>query len=208
MDNWNSKCEVVESPKEKKSAAKGSTSSSSSNVKSSANKVYFYSDVSDKSLLNFQEELDKVVSNLYAQAAANRTDPAPVYLHINSFGGQMMAGFAAIDIIERCPLETISVVEGKAASAATLMSLAADKRLMTPHSLMLIHQLSSGSWGTYENFKDRKQNVDLYMKMIYEFYVSKTKIPKKVLKGLLKHDLYFDAKMCLKHGMVDGLYRG
>ena len=37
----------------------------------------------------------------------------------------------------------------------------------------------------------------------WEIYTKYTKIPKTVLKDLLKKDIYLDAKTCLKYGLVD-----
>ena len=38
------------------------------------------------------------------------------------------------------------------------------------------------------------------IKGIYEQY---TKIPKKQLDGILKHDLWWDAQTCLNYGLID-----
>ena len=68
---------------------------------------------------------------------------------------------------------------------------------------MLIHQLSSGMWGKFEDMKDDMQNCNLLMERIYDIYGQYTKIPKNTLKEILKRDIYFDAKTCLKYGLVD-----
>ena len=68
---------------------------------------------------------------------------------------------------------------------------------------MLIHQLSSGLWGKYEEIKDDMENCDKLMKMIKDIYAEYTKIPKKKLNEILKHDLWFDADQCLEYGLVD-----
>jgi ATP-dependent protease ClpP protease subunit len=41
------------------------------------------------------------------------------------------------------------------------------------------------------------------MKRIKEIYEAKTKIPKTKMDEILKHDLWWDAKTCLKYGLVD-----
>ena len=183
-------------------------SSSTSEVKHTNNRVYFYTYVDDKTILKFQEALETAAANVLTYAYNNRSKPAPVYIHINSGGGSLFGGFAAMDAIARCAAPTVSVVEGRAASAATLMSVAADKRLITPHSLMLIHQLSSGMWGTYENIKDHRDNVERYMDIIRKVYLERTKLSKKTLKELLQRDLYFPAEECVKMGLADGIYGG
>ena len=68
---------------------------------------------------------------------------------------------------------------------------------------MLIHQLSSGMWGKYEEMRDAMENNDLFMKMIKEHYHEHTRIPKRKLNEMLKRDLWFDAETCLDYGLVD-----
>ena len=75
--------------------------------------------------------------------------------------------------------------------------------ILNQHSFMLIHQLSSGLWGKFEDLKDDMQNSQMFMDTIYKIYEEHTKIPKNTLKEILKRDIYFDAKTCLKYGLVD-----
>ena len=68
---------------------------------------------------------------------------------------------------------------------------------------MLIHQLSSGSWGKMDELEDEMENLKELMRRIKLIYKNKTKIDKKNLDEILKHDLWWDSKKCLKMGLVD-----
>ena len=83
------------------------------------------------------------------------------------------------------------------------MSVVGKRRLMHKHAYMLIHQLSSGMWGKYEDLKDDMENCDSFMKTIKDIYEEHTNIPKKELAKVLKHDLWWDAETCLKYGLID-----
>ena len=173
-------------------------------VERSDNRLYFYSEVSRTKVL----QLNKEIRNLNIDIAHTTNilgldEKAKIYLHINSFGGSVFAGLAAVDYIKKSEVPIVSVIDGSAASAATLMSMVAKERYMHEHSFMLIHQLSSGLWGKYEELKDDMKNNDLLMKTIKGLYQEHTKIPKTKLNQILKHDLWFDAKTCLKYGLVD-----
>jgi len=85
------------------------------------------------------------------------------------------------------------------------MSVVAHERYIHEHSFMLIHQLSSGMWGKYEAMKDDMKNNELLMKKIVNVYQENTKIPKVKIKDILKRDLWWDAKTCLKYGLVDDI---
>jgi len=127
----------------------------------------------------------------------------PIYLHIQSYGGEIFSGFSAMDNILMCKSPVITIVDGVCASAGTFLSIVGKKRLITKNSYMLIHQLSSFHWGKYSELEDQKQNMDNFMIKIKEIYTEYTKIPKVVLDDILKHDLFFDANRCLEYGLVD-----
>ena len=167
------------------------------------NRIYFYSGVETKNVLGLNKALRELGAEIQHSSAILECEPAGVFLHINSHGGDLFAGLAAMDEIRKSKVEVTSIIDGCAASAATLMSVAANRRLMNRHAYMLIHQLSSGMWGKYHEMKDEMENYDNMMKTIRDIYLEYTKIPKKKLNEILEHDLWFDAETCLKYGLID-----
>jgi ATP-dependent Clp endopeptidase proteolytic subunit ClpP len=167
------------------------------------NKIYFYSGVNRNACC----ELNKKISELESKAitlSQNLDTPAPpIKLYINSGGGSIVSGIASMDTILRSKVDVHTYIDGFSASAATFLSVVGTKRYMSRNSYMLVHQLSSTFWGTYSNFEDEKQNLDLMMKSIKNIYKEYTKIPMKKLNEILKHDLMWDANTCLEYGMID-----
>ena len=167
------------------------------------NKIYFYAGVNRDAC----SELNKKISELETKAITLSNnldvDAPPIKIFINSGGGSIVSGVSSMDTILRCKVPVWTYVDGFAASAATFMSVVGSHRFMSRNSYMLVHQLSTSFWGTYANFEDEKQNVDLMMKSIKSVYEEYTKIPMKKLDEILKHDLMWDAETCLKYGMID-----
>jgi ATP-dependent protease ClpP protease subunit len=174
-----------------------------SSVETSGSRIFFYSEVSKDSVLTLNKALRDLAVKQTTIGAIHEIPPPPIRLHINSPGGSLLDGFAAVDYIRACKVPVYSVIDGSAASAATLMSVVATKRYIHKHGFMLIHQLSGGLWGKYEDMIDDFKNSELFMNTLGTIYKEKTKIPEKTLKEMLKRDLWFDAKTCLKYGMVD-----
>ena len=167
------------------------------------NRIYFYSNVETKNVLGLNKTIRELGAEIQHSAAVLESQPASIFLHVNSHGGDLFAGLAAMDEIRKSKVPIISIVDGCAASAATLMTIAANKRQINKHAHMLIHQLSSGMWGKYKEMKDEIENVDNMMNTIRGIYMEYTKIPKKKLDEILEHDLWFDAETCLKYGLAD-----
>jgi ATP-dependent Clp endopeptidase proteolytic subunit ClpP len=167
------------------------------------NSIFFYTGVSKHSVLNLNKNLKKASTDLVYTAHLLDIPVPEIKLHINSDGGSLLDGFAAVDYVRNSKAPVHSIIEGSAASAATLISVVAKKRSINKNSFMLIHQLSGGMWGKFESMKDDIQNCNVFMDKINEIYQAHTKIPKNTLKEILKRDIYFDAKTCLKYGLVD-----
>jgi len=173
-------------------------------VLSTNNKIFFYSEVNRTKVLTLNKSLMNVGTSLQNKAnSLNLQDPGKIFLHINSYGGSVFAGLSAVDCILTSPVDVVTIIDGCAASAATLMSVVGSRRLMHKHSFMLIHQLSSWMAGKYAELQDDMKNNDLLMKTIKGIYEEHTKIPKKQLANVLKHDLWWDAKKCLDYGLID-----
>ena len=199
--NWG--LEVDEEKKQAAIASDDGDSDSENRVSSSNNRIYFYSEVNRTKVLSLNKNIQTIGMKLQNHANSLCIQTPEIYLHINSYGGSVFAGMAAVDYIRKSPSGVVTVIDGCAASAATLMSVVGKRRLINEHSFMLIHQLSTAMWGKFEDLKDDMKNNELLMKVIKGIYEEHTKIPKRELSKILKHDLWWDAKTCLKYGLVD-----
>lgn len=178
-----------------------------SNIEVFDNKIYLYEEIDQNTMF----KLNKFIREMnYKLIATNPSKYMPgsknddhIELYIHSYGGSVLSAFAAYDLISRNPIPVWTYVEGGAASAATLLSVAGAKRLITKTSYMLIHQLSSIHWGKFEELKDDMKNSENLMNRIKQIYRDKTKIPEKELEEILKHDLWLDAEKCLEWGLAD-----
>ena len=68
---------------------------------------------------------------------------------------------------------------------------------------MLIHQLWSATMGKYNEIKDDMENLEKLMKRIKDIYKKHTIVPQKNIDEILRHDIYWDGKTCLKYKLVD-----
>jgi ATP-dependent Clp endopeptidase proteolytic subunit ClpP len=178
------------------------------------NHVYFYTDINNKSILLLQKEVYNVANKIVTKSKELESlecvikYPA-IVLHINSPGGSIFSAFNFIDYMsqtrKKYGVSFHSIVEGRAASAATLISVTCDKKSITEYGYMLIHQLWSGTHGKYNEIKDDVSNLDSLMNRIKDIYKKHSRIPESQLDEILKHDLYWDAKTCKKYKLVDNI---
>lgn len=170
------------------------------------NTIFFYADVTEQTALDLNSALYEVDAKLKNTYNFLGPDFVPhIKLRINSYGGSVFAGLAIIDTIRNLKSEVHTYVEGAAASAATLISVVGKKRYVGKNSMMLIHQLSTGTYGKFSELEDDMENNRRIMKMIKDIYKQYTKVPMKQIDEILKHDIWFDSSKCLELGLVDSI---
>lgn len=193
------------SPHEFASESKGHSSTDNNVVDFSHNRIYFYSGVTRPKILKLNKGIFNLNTNMLSKSGPLGYEPPPIMLHINSYGGSVFAGLSAVDYIKNSKIPVHTVIDGCAASAATLMSCVAHRRYMHKNACMLVHQLSGLMWGKFQEMKDDMENSEMLMKKIKEIYKQHTKIPQHELDNILKHDIWWEAEKCLEYGLVDEL---
>jgi ATP-dependent protease ClpP protease subunit len=169
------------------------------------NSIHFYAEISGSTcseLNRLLRELDTRMQHARITMGDPDFDPT-IHLRIHSYGGDVLSGLASVDTIRSLKTKVYTYVEGAAASAATIISIAGKKRFIGKNSFMLIHQLSSVCAGTFERLEDEQENNRRMMGTIKSLYKEYTKIPMKELDVILKRDIWFDSATCLKYGLVD-----
>jgi ATP-dependent protease ClpP protease subunit len=173
-------------------------------LKVEGNRIYFYSEINRSNVMELNHRLRQMSSaHISGARIAEMETPAPMFLHIQSFGGSMFAGLSAMDEIRNCPVPVTTIIDGCCASAATLLSIVGATRLMKRNSYVLIHEISSMCWGKISDLRDAMENAELWQSKILELYREYTKIPPEELEELLKHDIWWDAEKCLEYGIID-----
>jgi Protease subunit of ATP-dependent Clp proteases len=123
--------------------------------KTSNNKIYFYDEINPLTALMLNKQINEKADELLTLSIKYSLEsPIPLYILINSPGGDLFSGLSIMDNVTSCKVPVISRIEGVCASAATFFHLAATKREIRTHSHILIHELSSGHAGKYSDSKN------------------------------------------------------
>ena len=172
-------------------------------VKSANNNIYFYGAVSESSTLQLKSKLEELDLHSQITAIHYKIEAPPIHLHIQSYGGSLLHTFYIMDLIKTLKTPVYTYIDGFAASAATLMSVCGKRRFMTESSVMLVHQLSSGASGKFEEIKNEYSNLVEFMEIIKKTYLNNSNISSQHLDDLLKQDLWLNSKKSLEYGFID-----
>jgi len=125
----------------------------------------------------------------------------PVFIYINSPGGDLFSGYSIIDQISLSRFPIFTIVRGQAVSmAAVIAAYGSPKcRFMTKNSCMMIHPTCL--YGIAEGINSHKDYVKKF-----QLLSTRLKIGKTALKKLSDGTHWMTPKQAIKIGMVDGTW--
>ena len=168
------------------------------------NNIYFNDDITMDTINKLNKQMRSLQTKLMAMASNLNIEPPPIRLHLTSNGGSVFAAFRAINCMKSLTVNVHTIVDGYAASAATMISVCGDKRYINKYSNMLIHELRSAtSWNKMSELEDEVENMKKIMDQIKDIYVEHTNLTRVELNKLLKRDMDWNVEKCLQAGLVD-----
>ena len=154
------------------------------------------------SAINDQSAVDTIKQLMYL----DHKSADPVTIYINSPGGSVISGMAIYDYIRlmRSPVTTVCV--GTAASMGAILFLSGSRRMMLPHSKVMIHDPYFGGNAMAGQkpleLKEKLNDLMETRKMLAEVIVEQTGMSKRQVLNFTKKDTFFDAKEALKVGIA------
>jgi ATP-dependent protease ClpP protease subunit len=180
------------------------TTDSPSSITHIKDSVYFFTDISDESILKLIEALEKATT--YVLEHTHDIYNARVYLYINSLGGEANAGLSGMDHIRLNRVPIVTVADGYVASAATLLLLGGQERKIMRNAKILIHQLSTAFWGKFNDLLDEVANSKELMDNFKEIYKNNTRMSSKKIESLLNKELHLNATEAFDLYFVDEIW--
>jgi len=184
----------------------GSSDSDEDNeIRVSQNHIYFWCDVTKKYCLDLTLKLTEVYHKMRSLTLVG-DDITPVYIHINSYGGDIDAALGVVDTIQSLKndgAKIITIIEGNAASAATLISVIGTERRMRPSAYMRIHNFSTGVYGKKNEIDDEFANLAKLEKNLISFYKNHSNMNKTQLERLMAREIDMQPDECISKGFVD-----
>lgn len=156
----------------------------------------FYGNINEESTRYFNDEF------LWVQ---DYVKPSKIIISINSEGGSVLYGMGTFSIIQQCPIEVETIIEGLAASMASVLWAAGTRSYMRDYSILMIHNPFIREDG--EMTPDDEQIVNAFQKQIETIYhkrfgLSKAKV-REIMDGKDGCDgTYFDAKAAVEAGII------
>ena len=148
---------------------------------------------------------ERFIKNLHVLDSIAQT---PINVVMNNLGGDEYACFAIVDAIRACRSEVSITALGHAMSAGSIILQAADRRIMGPLSVQMIHY---GTWScddhskTFQRWADEGARIDEWLE---EYYLERIQekhpdFSLQKLRNMLQHDTFLTSIQSLELGLCD-----
>ena len=144
---------------------------------------------------DFRTQLDAVEGN-------------ELVVEINSIGGDVMAGLGIYNMLRNWAKDGKTVtarVTGIAASIASIIALAGDKREMPKNTFAMVHQASTFAVGTADDMRDAADTLDKVDGSLRGIYMDRMGVDEAKAKEIMAKDTWLTADESMDLGFATAL---
>lgn len=124
-----------------------------------------------------------------------------IILRINSPGGEVFEAMAILNMLRAHKATVTGVVDGLAASAASVIAAGCDDTVMSPGTQMMIHSPLSWTYGNAEDLRKLAETLDSIEASIIEIY--RDKAGESTWGQLLAAETWYTAQQAVEAGLAD-----
>lgn len=126
-----------------------------------------------------------------------------IELRINSVGGSVFEGLHIYNRLRMHEGEVHAVIEGLAASMASVIAMAADKVSMVDASLMMIHNPATGAWGDQKDLEKAAETLAKIKETLIDAYQHKTGIDREQIAAMMDEETWLTSAEAVEQGFAD-----
>lgn len=147
------------------------------------------------------------VSPQVVKESLDKAQGDEVELDIASYGGDVFAASEIYTMINQYSGNVTGVIQGMAASAATIIAEACDHLIISPAGQMMIHKASTVGVGNSDDFTHTAGVLTTTDRTIASIYQSKTGKSEDEILNLMKQETYLTAQDAVKQGFADEIMK-
>ena len=145
---------------------------------------------------------DGVASKEIADALTAHADAKEITVRINSVGGDLFGGLAIYNLLRGHGAKVTSIVEGLAASAASIVAMAG-RTVMGRGAMMMIHNPMTVTVGDAEDHRQQAEVLDKARDSLLAVYQQKTGKKAGELRKMLDAETWLTAEEAKREGFAD-----
>lgn len=129
----------------------------------------------------------------------------PVTIWLNSPGGDVVAAAQIYNLLTAYPGKVTVNIDGIAASAASVIAMAAERVAMSPVSMLMIHNPATLAIGDKDELAKAMSMLEAVKDSIINAYQDKTGLSRAKLSRMMDAETWMDATAAIQLGFADQL---
>ena len=146
---------------------------------------------------------DEVTPAAFKAELASGSGPITVW--INSPGGDCVAAAQIYNMLMDYKGDVTVKIDGIAASAASVIAMAGTKVLVSPVSMLMIHNPMTAAFGNSDEMQKAIEMLGSVKDSIINAYEIKTGLSRAKLSHLMDAETWMDANKAVELGFADGI---
>ncbi|MBP3951133.1 head maturation protease, ClpP-related [Bacillus suaedae] len=126
-----------------------------------------------------------------------------IKVHINSYGGDVFDGIAIYNQLKNHEAKVIVAVDGVAASAASIIAMAADELIMNTGSMMMIHEGATIAMGTKTDIRKTLNALEGIDRSLADIYMTRYQGDREEIDTLIVNETWFTSNEAVEVGLAD-----
>lgn len=174
---------------------------SASGARASSAEIYIYGDIGER----WWDDESVTAASMVKDLSELQADAITV--RINSIGGSVSDGVAIYNALKRHPAAVTTVVDGVAASIASLIAMAGDTVEIASNAMLMVHAPWTYAGGNAADMRATADMLDAHAQAMATSYAAKTgKSVEDVLSMWLDgEDHWFTAEQAKAEGLADAI---
>ncbi|BCM70866.1 hypothetical protein EASAB2608_06200 [Streptomyces sp. EAS-AB2608] len=124
-------------------------------------------------------------------------------VRVSSPGGSVFEGVALANALRAHPAEVTVQVDGIAASIASVIAMAADRVVMQPQAMVMVHDASGVCMGNAQDMTDMAALLDKISDNIADAYGAKAGGTRDEWRQVMKAETWYTAEEAVEAGLAD-----
>lgn len=129
-------------------------------------------------------------------------DVKEINVHINSYGGEVAEGLAIYNTLKNSNMKVTTICDGFACSAASVIFMAGDERVINEASLLMIHNAWTYANGNAAELRKAAEDLDKITQASINAYMSRVSISEDEVKGLMDNESWITADEAVEYGFA------
>lgn len=168
--------------------------------------LYIYGDVKSDSYDWWDGHVKSTTSAEHFRGElAKYPNISEIHVYINSYGGSVFEGTAIYNQLRRHSAKKVVHIDGFACSIASVIAMAGDEIIMPRNTMMMIHNMSMGVFGTSAELRKAADDLDTINAAGRQAYLARAgdRLTEDALVSMMDAETWLTAEQCIEYGFAD-----